>query len=528
MRKAMTTIGVPLLLAAGLLVAVTGCETTEGNTAAAPAPTPAPSSNNLGQTLVLSQGADASNRNYTWKGFPPSARTPQEAEILVEKSVPREVKPREIYSYEMAVVNRSGYSLDDISLTEALPADFKLESATPKPEIRQNSLRWNLGTMAPGQKEIITITGSASRAGSLKHGGNTDLNFSLGEMVAIVAVVEPNLEFKLTGPTNAVINDLIPIQLTVRNAGSAPVRKAKIVHTLPKGLLTKEGKSNIEIPVGDLQPGASRAYDLSLRGIEIGDYQTKFIVTALDNLSAQATYRTSVQRPQLVISADAPSRRFVGNIITYDITLKNTGNAPARNTVIEQALSEGTSLVSANEGGNSVNNAVVWNVGTLQPGETKRVQAKAVAKQILTARSVAKARAVAADNVDAVMTTDIEGIAAILLEVGDLNDPVPVGETETYEIKATNQGSKTATRLVVRCILEDGMEFVKSTGATKANLEGNSIVFEPLPALDAQSEAVWRVIVKATKANNVRFTASIESEQLDRPVTENEATHFYE
>jgi hypothetical protein len=51
--------------------------------------------------------------------------------------------------------------LDEIILTEKLPANFTMTSVIPQPKKRGNVLMWNFGFMAPGQKEIITITGKA-------------------------------------------------------------------------------------------------------------------------------------------------------------------------------------------------------------------------------------------------------------------------------------------------------------------------------------------------------------------------------
>jgi hypothetical protein len=76
-------------------------------------------------------------------------------------------------------------------------------------------------------------------------------------------------------------------------------------------------------------------------------------------------------------------------------------------------------------------------------------------------------------------------------------------------------------------VLEDNMEYVKSTGASKGSLKGNVLTFAPLPALAPYAKAVWRITIKAVKEGDVRFTARIESDQLKRPVVLKEATHFY-
>jgi hypothetical protein len=58
--------------------------------------------------------------------------------------------------------------------------------------------------MAPNQKEIITITGKASKSGQVVHRGQADLNFHLGQMTAIMDVVNPSLLFTIEAPENLI------------------------------------------------------------------------------------------------------------------------------------------------------------------------------------------------------------------------------------------------------------------------------------------------------------------------------------
>lgn len=514
-----------VLLGASLLLGFAGCQTqTAQPDTTEPAATTGP------QTRLITEATTgaARGRNYTWKAFPTNAIQPTDALVLVEKEVPKEVKPNETFTYEIVVSNRSSFRADEVVLTETLPANFELTEVSPQPERRQDMLQWNFGSMSPGQREIINVSGYATRSGTLRLVGSTDIYFSLGRIDSVVAVVEPLFEFVVDNQATAVINELIPTSMSFRNTGSAPVRNAKLLHTLPEGLVTETGTSSIELDIGNLQPGERKSYDMNLKGIAVGPYETTMVATANDGLSASAVLSVNVQRPILEIDARAPDIRFVGNVLPYDIVVRNVGNAVARNTVITQELSDGTTLASANEGGEARGRIVVWEAGTLQPGEAKRVNSRVVAEEIMTARSVMTAEADAADEVQAVAVTDIQGIPAILIEMGDINDPVPVGEVETYTITASNTGSLAATNVVLKCILEDSMEFVKSSGASKSSLEGNVLTFEALPALAPANEATWRVEVRAVRPGDVRFTVTIESNELSRPVTENEATNFYD
>ena len=125
------------------------------------------------------------------------------------------------------------------------------------------------------------------------------------------------------------------------------------------------------------------------------------------------------------------------------------------------------------------------------------------------------------------MVTDVEGIEALLVEVVDDNDPVPVGEYITYEVEVTNTGSLEATGVAIKAILTPEMEFVESTVASKSRLDGKTLHFDVLPALAPSAKATWKVRIKAVGEGDLRFKLEVNSDQLQRPVSEEESSNFY-
>jgi len=121
----------------------------------------------------------------------------------------------------------------------------------------------------------------------------------------------------------------------------------------------------------------------------------------------------------------------------------------------------------------------------------------------------------------------VEGIPAVLLEVIDIDDPIELDTNETYEIKVINQGSADGTNIVIECVVPVEQVFVSGKGPTPSRLEGDRIIFAPLPSLAPKAEAVYRVIVKGTQEGDVRFKVNLTSDQLERPVEETESTHIY-
>ena len=480
-------------------------------------------------TIMLISGAvmAASGKNYSWKGYPETAKTPEDTTLLIERFVPNTVRPGEEYTYELKLTNRSAYRLDEIILKEKIPANFKITEVMPTPKKRGNVMMWKFDFMAPNQKEIISITGKALKPGKITHRGNADLNFHLGQMNAIMEVVNPSLLFGLEAPKNVIVQQDFPVKLKFKNNGTASVLGAYLEHTF-KNFKTARGNNKVKIEIGNLNPGDSKEFILHLKGIRTGEFTNKLVAKAKEGVTASKTMVIKVTQPKLEISGTAPKMRYVGNKISYRIKVKNTGNGEAKNLRVKLTLPSGTKFASATEGGKPIKNDIVWNFGSLNSNEEKSFKASVIGTKIMLVPAKATAVALGTNIVSTSFSTDVQGIPALLLVVNDVNDPVPIGGNEIYKIIIKNQGSLSATEVQVQCQLEDSMELVSTDGPTTAAGEKNGVVmFKPLTALGVGETATWTVVVKAKSEGDVRFGASVKCKQLQRRVSEFESTEFY-
>ena len=70
--------------------------------------------------------------------------------------------------------------------------------------------------------------------------------------------------------------------------------------------------------------------------------------------------------------------------------------------------------------------------------------------------------------------------------------------------------------------------YISSSGATSGTLQDNKVSFAALRRLAPKAKATWRVVVRAVKPGDVRFKVAMNTDQIERPVEETEATHLYE
>src|SRR5262249_48252418 len=130
---------------------------------------------------------------------------------------------------------------------------------------------------------------------------------------------------------------------------------------------------------------------------------------------------------------------------------------------------------------------------------------------------------------DGAIVTRIEGLPALLMELADLDDPVEVGASTSYEIRVTNTGTKTESNLQLVCTVPDQMKCLDARGPAGCpfKVQGNQVIFQPLPKLAPRVDAIYRVSVHCLSPGDCRFRAQITADGLSNPVLREESTRVY-
>lgn len=445
--------------------------------------------------------------------------------LLIERAAPASVSVGQEFNYTIKATNISSGNLEDVVVTDAPAQGFKAASATPKPTSAQdNTMRWELGKLAPGESRTIQITGSATGVGMLKNCVSAE--YAKRACLA-VNVVEPKLELVKTMTSEVIQCDPIVVTFAVTNNGTGVAKNVVITDELPEGLLTKDGKSTIKATVGDLAAGESKNYKIELKAQRTGEFTNVAVATGGANLKSESQAKVVVRKPVLTIDKTGPEKVFIGRNATYGIKVTNTGDGEARDLIVTDTLPVNSKYVSSSPEATVVGGKLTWNFGTLNPDQSKTISVVVAPNGAGRLTNSASASAFCAETVTDTVQTAVNGIPAVLLEVVDVTDPVEVGGTTTYVIRVTNQGSADDNNIRIVCNLEETMSFVNATGSTRATKTGQVVEFAPFATLKPQDSATWNVTVKAEKAGDVRFTVQMNTDALTRPVDETEATNFY-
>ncbi|QQR65862.1 MAG: hypothetical protein IPI25_09885 [Candidatus Brocadia sp.] len=231
--------------------------------------------------------------------------------------------------------------------------------------------------------------------------------------------------------------------------------------------------------------------------------------------------------PVLTIECNTSDEVLIHRPVQVCLTVKNTGNVPDELVTVTLPVPVGAKFTKSTGEINAAARRVIWRISNFTPDTSKHLCANFTVQQPGTLTFTPSVLGTVAQQADSMCVTRVSGIPAVLLEVIDVDDPIEVGRTETYELSVVNQGSTALTNVVIVCALEDTQEFVSGTGVTTAQAQGHIITFAPLTMLPPKATAKWQVIVKALAAGDVRFSAELTSDQFKRPINETEATRQY-
>jgi uncharacterized repeat protein (TIGR01451 family) len=239
------------------------------------------------------------------------------------------------------------------------------------------------------------------------------------------------------------------------------------------------------------------------------------------------------ETPQLTLTIDGPKAQYVNVTTNYFVTVENKGVVPATNLLVDFILADKTTFLKANEDGKHLEGKVAWLLGTLEPGKKRTV---AVALKAEAAGELCHKATALADkgvNVKAELCTRFQGVSALLLEMFDTEDPIPVGGATSYPILIRNTGTAPVTNLRLKAFIPEALTFTSAKASVRYQLgeplPGAKVLeFEPLPVLGPGSEANYVVFVVGAKAADARFRIEMRADELERgPVIEEESTRIY-
>ena len=230
----------------------------------------------------------------------------------------------------------------------------------------------------------------------------------------------------------------------------------------------------------------------------------------------------------LTLSCEVPTESPLHKSITVCNTLTNRGELSDSMVRLMMSIPADTRLESVSpDTGASDSKEIAWTFEKLAAGEKQTVCATFTPTLLGQAEFKSSAAGKRAGSVSSQCVTRVFGIPAVLLEVIDLADPIPVGKDVVYVIRVLNQGTLPLTNVKVIASMESGQRFVSGTGASEVSQQDDLITPAPIPLLNPKEMVEWQIVVKAETAGDVRFNVGLLADQFSRAIMETEATFQY-
>ena len=398
--------------------------------------------------------------------------------------------------YRLHYANTSASSsATNATLRLPLPAGTTFSSASDGGGLIVDTIEWSLGTLAPGesgQREVV-LGVSSLPAGSLfvanaillddagQVGSTTITEVDGGEALSLGLEVtrDPALPGEQLGLeatiTNRDVSAHTGVTVLLRlPQGLEDFNRVLVTGPYSSGACTQLGASGtcssgefVSWSLGTLEAGQSRTLGLPPIVAAIGDgslIELRALAQGSGSDDRAAASRTiavdSARTLELAIDEIHQPTTGTGSL-DYVLHYGNAAaSTPATNATLRLPVPDGTSFVSASDGGLLIGDAVEWSLGSLAPGDTGRRQV-ALAPGSLPDGTLIEAEAtLAADGAESragvVSETDAAEALSLGLEIGP--DPARPGESLHVEATITNRDVSARTSVTARLRLPQGIE----------------------------------------------------------------------
>ncbi len=450
----------------------------------------------------------------------------QQPAVSIEWVGPTAIRIHQPMPCQIHVRNTSSAPAQNVIVRHRLGQGMIVKACEP-PAVNENGeLVWNLGTLAPEQAKRIDLQLVSQTRGPTNCHATVTFTAVAGHQVQ---VREPQLAVKMRGPAKTIVGENITLLFAISNPGDGVAELVKLKVVLPEGLEHPRGKI-VEYEVGSLAPKEIKTMQFACVAKGTGAQKCVIVATGDGNLTCNDTANLEILIPRLDIAMTGPKLRYLYRHAVYTLKVTNPGSAPATNVEVHEVIPAGFRFHQANGGQYQEGTRLVsWNLGDLQPGQSKEVAVDLIPTEIGDHRLIGLAKTARGLKTEAEVRTLVEGLPALEMDVNRLDDPIEVGAETAFEIRVANKGTKTETNVEVVCTLPDQLEFVgaKCTTTLRYRQEGRELVFEKMPRLAPRAEEIFRVQVKGVAPGDIRFRTRIRADGLKDPVQREESMRIY-
>lgn len=429
--------------------------------------------------------------------------------------------------YPIEIMITAQKACADVVIHQTLPCDSEfLRSDPPVMPDQNGALRWEFPHMKLGECQRICVWVRPLKEGCCLSAATV---CACPQICAMTNCVQPVLCIKKWGPECACLYCPLCYTIDVCNSGSGTAYDVVVVDNIPEGLTHCSGQKVLTYQLGDLCPGESRRMNIELCATGNGCVTNVACVSYCNGPKCCAEWSTIINQPCVEVTKTGPDWAYICKPVDYTITVTNPGDLVLKNVCVDDVSPPGTTVVDA-PGAEICCNRALWCIPEFCPGETRtfHVTIRSQVPGCLTNKVTVSTNSECGQCVScAEATTCWKGIPAIHMCMVDTTDPICIGDTTTFRVCVTNQGSAEDSNIRLQIHFSNELQPMCVSGPTNGQISGQTVTFDPIDRLSPKQSTEFTVTVKGVSAGDSRTEAYLNSDALSSPVTATESTHVY-
>lgn len=339
-----------------------------------------------------------------------------------------------------------------------------------------------------------------------------------------ILCAKPQLECSKCGPEEVCPGDPVHYTISVTNKGSCTAEEVVVTDLVPDGLEHSSGLRTLTFKLGNLEACQTKKISVCFTAVKRGKVCNRINVTACNANPTSCEWCTNVCKQCIELVKVGPKERMIGQSAEYQITVTNPGDKSLTNVVLVDQAPSATSIVSSRPDATVNGNTATWQFGELKPGEKKDFFIT-----LTTCTPGYFCNRVSVDNcqrcrANAEACTRWKGRPALNVCFGDSEDPICIGEVNTYTLRVTNQGSEEDTNVHVVVRFPGEITPINASGAAQGQISGGTVTFAPVPILGPRQTIEFRIDGQAKSSGDARIKAEVSSDSIKTPITQEEST----
>jgi len=407
----------------------------------------------------------------------------------------------------------------DATVSTTLPEGVTYMRSQPEACVNGRQIRWEFGHLSRGQTVPVRVWLKCEREGDL-----CTCFCVKATPVAFCALLcaKPVLVCEKCGPAQVCPGDPIHYTITVTNIGTCTAEGVIVQDTLPDGIEHPSNQRTLTYQLGNLEPCQTKKVNLCVTACKRGKICNTAVVSACNANQTSCEFCTCVCCCAIECNKCGPEEVAVGQNADYQIVVANTGDLPLHEVIVTDTAPSATSIVAA-PGAAISGKQAVWRLKELCAGEkvTFNITLTTCTPGFFTNRvNVTDCEGC---NSCCEFGTKWKGRPALETCVDILDNPICVGETTRMKIIVQNKGQEYDANVNVVVNLPPELVPVNASGATCAQISGQTVTFAPFANLAPRQTIEYFLTLKANGRGDLRPRVQISSDFIRTPITQEES-----